>query len=244
MKKVLLYTALVLCGVVSLSMGLLSGPEAVMLMVSTAFMTVILITVLAVMDHTYVWYVPCLVFVIIAHGVYVFSSTRLATPLIYLLAVFYFIVAFCLYLAWRQEVPPRTMFALSLIMKLFFIPEYILNWLIFQASGTSSFILFSLILMLLSSAYAWIALTASGKEGIVQHRQKVLIAVAEAVPVLDILASFYGWISCIRARRKPEAVRKTHLYQKGAFASHRKRGKAVRPDFTRKSDTPDSDPNA
>lgn len=217
MKKVLYYLSMVLMVLVTLMMGFSSGAQSLLMIVSSSVLAILLIVVLAIMDHQYVWYIPNYLLVIITHMVYLFAGASFTEYLIYILAFCFFLSGFSCYSAMRKGCGARYLIVMALLMKVCLVPEDILNYMIAAASGNWEFVLFSYLLLLLSSAYAWCAIWRCIKEPILKKPFAILGAVLNLFFALDILACVYVWIK-IKTYRVLVPEPKTPIYESASFS--------------------------
>lgn len=238
------YFSLILLVVLSLMLGFASGTEVMILLISSSLLSALLIIVLAVMDRRYVWYVPIYALLIITHFVYFFAGASFVPILIYGLAFVYFLCALFIYLAARSEVSPMCLITIAILMKICLVPELIINIMIGIASDNWDFLMFSLLLQLLSSGYAWMALWMMRRRRTIPKMQAVISSVMEIIPIMDMAVSMYVFLVALRgkgaylARKNAKGKKKARenaLYNKETFQAAPKHAKRAPAPFARKA---------
>ncbi|MCF0259174.1 MAG: hypothetical protein HUJ54_04880 [Erysipelotrichaceae bacterium] len=222
MKKVLLYSALGILIVVSAALGFVVSSELLMLMISALLASVVLMAAACIADQNARHWLGSYILVATSVLFYLFGPSPIGQYMLFALAIGLFIAAVFVYILWKYDNNSKEIVGMAVFAKLGLAPIQVMNYLLLQASGNSSFTFMNVIFLVITSAYSLLAIWKMAQQQMITKPAAWIFAVMQCMFVSDVLASIVVGIIALRYK-EPVEEKKDPIYNKPVFQKSSRR---------------------
>lgn len=216
LKKVLLYSALGILMVVSAALSFVVSSELLVLMFSALIASVVLMLAACLMDQNARHWLGVYILVGTTLLFYLSSATTLGQYALFGLAGGIFIAAVWVYMLWRHNDNPKEIAAMAVFVKLSLAPVEVMNFLLNKASGIASFTFMNVIFLVITSAFALLAIWKMVKHHMITTPAAIVFALMQCMLISDVLAVIAVGIIALRYK-EPVIEKKDPIYTKPVF---------------------------
>ena len=216
MKKVLLYSALGILVFVSAALGFLVSNELLIVMISALCGSVVVMVIACLMDPDARHWLGAYILVASTLLFYLFGPSSIGQYMLFVLAIGLFISAVFVYILWKYDNEPKEIAGMAVFVKLGLAPIQVMNFVLLQASGSSSFTFMNVIFLVITSAYSLLAIWKMYRKEMIAKPAAIILGVMQCMFVTDVLASIIVGITVLRWK-EPVIEKKDPIYNKPVF---------------------------